>query len=44
MYIGLEYTPTGDHIEINYDQVGADGQLDARSQIDAVYRKSLTVR
>lgn len=44
MYIGLEYTPTGDHIETNYDQVGPDGQLVAQSQVDAVYRKSLTVR
>ncbi|PFG16416.1 acetyltransferase (GNAT) family protein [Propionicimonas paludicola] len=44
MYIGLEYTPTGDHIETNYDQLGPDGQVVARTQVDAVYRKSLTVR
>lgn len=44
MYIGLEYTPTGDHIETAYDQFGADGQVEARVQVDAVYRKSLTVR
>jgi Acetyltransferases len=44
MYIGLEYTPTGDHIETNYDQVDTQGRLEARTQVDAVYRKSLTVR
>lgn len=44
MYIGLEYTPTGDHIETNYDLVAPDGQVEARTQVDAVYRKSLTVR
>jgi len=44
MYIGLEYTPTGDHIETSYDHVAADGQVTAHTQVDAVYRKSLTVR
>jgi ribosomal protein S18 acetylase RimI-like enzyme len=44
MYIGLEYTPTGDHIETAYDHVGPAGELTAYIQVDAVYRKSLTVR
>ncbi|MGB7963428.1 MAG: GNAT family N-acetyltransferase [Propionicimonas sp.] len=44
MYIGLEYSPTGDHQLTAYDIVDADGVHHATEQFDAVYRKSLRTR
>ncbi|MEA4944342.1 MAG: GNAT family N-acetyltransferase [Propionicimonas sp.] len=41
MYIGLDYTPTGDHIATDYQWVDATGSANTRTQTDAVYRKSL---
>jgi len=44
MYIGLDYTPTGDHALTTYESVDADGQVHSTEQMDAVYRKSLLAR
>lgn len=44
MYIGLEYTPTGDHRLTTYDAAGEDGAPEAFERLDAVYRKSLLAR
>ncbi len=44
MYIGLEYTPTGDHALTPYETFDAAGVSHAYEQMDAVYRKSLLVR
>lgn len=42
MYIGLDYSPTGDHALTTYESVDADGVQHSVEQTDAVYRKSLT--
>lgn len=44
MYIGLEYTPTGDHAPTSYETVDATGAVQTTEQLDAVYRKSLLAR
>ena len=44
MYIGLDYTPTGDHEMTRYEAVDASGAIQVEEQLDAVYRKSLLVR
>lgn len=44
MYIGLDYTPTGDHVSTSYETIGADGASQVTDQLDAVYRKSLLAR
>lgn len=44
MYIGLEYTPTGDHRLTSYEVAGADGVLEIVERLEAVYRKSLLTR
>lgn len=44
MYIGLDYTPTGDHAVTTYETVDAAGDLQTATQTDAVYRKSLLTR
>lgn len=44
MYIGLDYTPTGDHAMTRYEAVDAAGAIQVEEQLDAVYRKSLLVR
>jgi ribosomal protein S18 acetylase RimI-like enzyme len=44
MYIGLDYSPTGDHALTTYESVDATGTLGTYEQMDAVYRKSLLVR
>ena len=44
MYIGLEYTPTGDHAMTPYETFDAAGASQIYEQLDAVYRKSLLVR
>jgi ribosomal protein S18 acetylase RimI-like enzyme len=44
MYIGLDYTPTGDHALTTYESVDAEGRLYSTEQTDAVYRKSLLTR
>lgn len=44
MYIGLDYTPTGDHAVTVTESVDADGVLHTSEQTDAVYRKSLLTR
>jgi ribosomal protein S18 acetylase RimI-like enzyme len=44
MYIGLEYTPTGDHALTPYETIDATGESLAYEQLDAIYRKSLLVR
>lgn len=44
MYIGLEYTPTGDHAPTSYEAVDASGTPYTTEQVDAIYRKSLLAR
>ncbi len=44
MYIGLDYSPTGDHAETTYETVDSTGVVHAIAQTDAVYRKSLLTR
>ncbi len=44
MYIGLDYSPTGDHAMTNYEWMDADGALHSTEQRDAIYRKSLLTR
>lgn len=44
MYIGLDYTPTGDHAWTTYESVAADGARHSTEQRDAIYRKSLLAR
>jgi ribosomal protein S18 acetylase RimI-like enzyme len=44
MYIGLEYTPTGDHRMTSYEAVDAGGAVEIVERLDAVYRKSLLAR
>lgn len=44
MYIGLDYTPTGDHSPTVYETVDATGTVQLTEQMDAVYRKSLMTR
>ena len=44
MYIGLEYTPTGDHAMTPYETFDAAGASQIYEQLDAVYRKSLLLR
>ncbi|MCA0251647.1 MAG: GNAT family N-acetyltransferase [Actinobacteria bacterium] len=41
MYIGLDYTPTGDHLLTSYEVVDAAGATQVTERHDAVYRKSL---
>ena len=41
MYIGLEYSPTGDHLLTTYESVDATGATQVTQRHDAVYRKSL---
>ncbi len=41
MYIGLDYTPTGDHLLTSYESVDAAGSVEVSERLDAVYRKSL---
>ncbi len=43
MYISLDYTPTGDHRETQYEFVDAAGMRHTRQEIDAIYRKSLLI-
>lgn len=43
MYIGLDYTPTGDHQHTTYEVVDAFGDVQVTEQVDAVYRKSLRI-
>jgi len=44
MYIGLDYTPTGDHALTTYEAVDAGGAVYTTEQTDAIYRKSLMTR
>jgi ribosomal protein S18 acetylase RimI-like enzyme len=44
MYIGLDYTPTGEHTLTSYESVDASGNVLVTEQRDAVYRKSLLIR
>ena len=44
MYIGLDYSPTGDHALTTYESVDASGAMYFTEQTDAVYRKSLLAR
>ena len=44
MYIGLDYTPTGDHEVTPYETIDSSGVTQVEHQLDAVYRKSLLVR
>lgn len=44
MYIGLDYTPTGEHALTTYESVDADGAHQSTEQVDAIYRKSLLIR
>lgn len=44
MYIGLDYTPSGDHFLTAYELVDASGAVQITERMDAVYRKSLMVR
>lgn len=41
MYIGLDYTPSGDHLLTTYESVDAGGVLQLEERLEAVYRKSL---
>lgn len=41
MYVSLDYSPTGNHRTANYTWVDKAGNTHERSQLDAVYRKSL---
>lgn len=41
LYIGLDYTPTGDHIDTVYEVISPDGEVVTSTQTDAVFRKSL---
>ena len=42
MYIGLDYTPSGDHLLTSYEVFGETGATKQVERLDAVYRKSLT--
>lgn len=44
LYVGLEYSPTGDHRMAAYVFVDDDGKPAQREQRDAIYRKSLKFR
>ena len=44
MYIGLDYSPTGDHVVTTYESVDDQGAPVSTEQTDAVYRKSLLTR
>jgi ribosomal protein S18 acetylase RimI-like enzyme len=44
MYIGLDYSPTGDHAATTYEWVDGAGELHVGEQTDAIYRKSLLTR
>ncbi len=44
MYIGLDYTPTGDHALTTYEAVDGEGRVYSTEQTDAIYRKSLLQR
>ena len=44
MYIGLDYSPTGDHAMTAYESVDASGVSTTYEQLDAIYRKSLLIR
>jgi ribosomal protein S18 acetylase RimI-like enzyme len=44
MYIGLDYSPTGDHVVTTYESMDDQGQEVSTEQTDAVYRKSLLTR
>lgn len=44
MYIGLDYSPTGDHATTTYEWMDAEGALHSTEQRDAIYRKSLLTR
>ena len=41
MYIGLDYSPTGDHALTTYESVDAEGVRHSVEQTDSIYRKSL---
>lgn len=41
MYIGLDYTPSGDHRVTSYESVDDGGVSQVVERLDAVYRKSL---
>ena len=44
MYIGLDYTPTGDHVVTASEWVDEAGVTRTTEQTEAVYRKSLLTR
>lgn len=44
MYIGLDYSPTGDHALTTYESVDSAGAVHITEQTDAIYRKSLLAR
>ncbi|MFT4110323.1 GNAT family N-acetyltransferase [Propionicimonas sp.] len=44
MYIGLDYSPTGDHALTTYEWIDDTGGVNSAEQRDAIYRKSLLVR
>lgn len=44
MYIGLDYTPSGDHRLTSYESVDATGAVQVVERLEAVYRKSLLAR
>lgn len=44
MYIGLDYSPTGDHTTTSYEWMDAEGATHSTEQRDAIYRKSLLTR
>ena len=41
MYIGLDYTPSGDHRLTSYESADATGAVQVSERLEAVYRKSL---
>ncbi|MGC3954126.1 MAG: GNAT family N-acetyltransferase [Propionicimonas sp.] len=41
MYIGLDYTPTGDHLVVSYPSTDDTGAPVVTERLEAVYRKSL---
>lgn len=44
LYVDLGYSPTGHHREATYEWIDSAGVPHSRTQLDAVYRKSLLMR
>lgn len=43
LYLDLDYSPTGHHRQAEYVWIDSEGQTHTRSQVDAIYRKSLLI-